>query len=548
MTTRPPVDLYIDTRSNSTLLSCGAAAYAQDPSTQVERVTYDFGDHTITWTPGEARPTKLLQHLSREGRVRVWDADYTIWIWQERLRQIFDVTLYPHQVLDLSHQARVYTLPSAFEDAVSALGLEVSGNCTIGLQKRIAAQVPPISVREREIGQLTHRINARGIRVDEQLLTRFVTIARQNLSIAGTDKRILNLLEATQRHLSSGGRVRDYLICAGSQTLRWAPWGPRPSGLPKIVWSAAEVLDALEFMRTAKYPAIEERYGDPLNALTHCLRALYIPAPGKKFVTSDLRAFEPTILAHLSGEEWMLEGLKFGCLYESAGSALTGVPLLGILECQKTTGQPHAARELGKKVHLSCQYGGGLKALEKFGALGHMTPAEGATIVAKWREKSPRIVALWRSLEKAAIQAVEEPGKIYGSSGIDFRCKGTVLSVRIRNRCIRYYQHPEIRNGVLTYLARGAQSRWVRRAAHGAKLVNHVTQGLGREIFAKIAMRLEYSGMHVVDLSHDSIVCELPESESPDTVTELSEQPPQGWETLSFHVHTYSGQRYGLNA
>ena len=58
------------------------------------------------------------------------------------------------------------------------------------------------------------------------------------------------------------------------------------------------------------------------------------------------------------------------------------------------------------ELELACGYGGSVGAIKNVDKTG-MPEEEMAELVAKWREASPHIVALWKSLEDSAIRCIK---------------------------------------------------------------------------------------------------------------------------------------------
>ncbi len=93
-----------------------------------------------------------------------------------------------------------------------------------------------------------------------------------------------------------------------------------------------------------------------------------------------------------------------------------GVPLDRIVK-----GNPeYALRQKGKVATLALGYQGGSSALIAMGALKNgLTEEELPDIVSRWRQANRAIVRCWKSVEQAAIQAVET-GRSCATHGLVF--------------------------------------------------------------------------------------------------------------------------------
>ena len=148
----------------------------------------------------------------------------------------------------------------------------------------------------------------------------------------------------------------------------------------------------------------------------------------------------------------------------------------------KNAGPRHRYTVSGVLVH-NCGYGGGVGALKAFGAdkMG-LSEEEMQEIVDNWRESSPRIVELWRSLETAAIRCVARKTRTVSSiGGIRFDMESGILWMTLPSgRRIAYYgaryeesgRHPDRKS--LTYMGVNQMTKkWERVETWGGKLTEN---------------------------------------------------------------------------
>lgn len=170
-------------------------------------------------------------------------------------------------------------------------------------------------------------------------------------------------------------------------------------------------------------------------------------------------------------------------------------------------------------VH-NCGYGGGVGALKAMGAEEEgLTEAEMKDIIYKWRDKSPRIVKLWKSVENAAKQSLRtgKTIKLPAFRNLKFAYDGTFLTIELPSGRRLFYVKPrfsENRFGGESIKYQGMDQmtkKWGWVETFGGKIVENITQGIARDLLAEAMLRLDASGFDTVMHVHDEIVAEVPE-------------------------------------
>lgn len=328
------------------------------------------------------------------------------------------------------------------------------------------------------------------------------------------------------------------------------PWCGVASPAATVEWCAEAAEDALQVIAHASLDLVEYYFGNAVEIVASCLRALFISAPGHDLIASDYSAIEAVVLAELAGETWRQEVFRtHGLIYEKTLSDITGIPFDEILDFKKRTGQHHPQRKpLGKIPELASGYGGWVGAWVQFGADEFFNEAEIKEKIKIWRAKSPNIVEFWGGqfrgapwdadrreelfgLEGAAIAAVMNPGQAYSpayhpnSTGhghkIAFQTLGDVLYCRLLSGRLLTYHRPRLytseRGGWgLTYEGwntnpKNGPKGWVRMSTYGGKLTENIVQATSFDILANAIVNLERAGYPVVLHVHDEIVVEVPE-------------------------------------
>ena len=299
---------------------------------------------------------------------------------------------------------------------------------------------------------------------------------------------------------------------------------------------------------------IELLYAQPLSALSDCIRGFLIPRSDCDFLCADYSNIEGRVLAWLAGEEWKVQAFRDfdkGCgpdLYKLSAQKIYGCKLTEV-DSQK--------RSVGKVAELALGYGGGKKAFAMM-AKGYGVKVEekkAEEIKIKWREAHPKIVRFWYELERIAIQATRDAGRVYFSGPIKYRVSGSFLFCKLPSGRVITYPYPEIKEvttpwgaqkEALTYMAI-VNNQWVRTSTYGGSLAENVTQAVARDILAEALKRLEKKNYPVVFHVHDSITCEVLKDDKSKNLEEFKEimcSLPAWAKGLPITAEGYRGKRF----
>lgn len=275
-----------------------------------------------------------------------------------------------------------------------------------------------------------------------------------------------------------------------------------------------DLADARELVRRGKYTALKALYDGVSKPLSELIRTALIPEEGCKFLVSDFSAIEARVIAWFAGEQWRLDVFENGGdIYCASASQMFHVPVV-------KHGENGHLRQKGKIAELALGYGGGINALKAFGAdkMG-MTEEEMQETVDLWRESSPRIVALWKSLEKAAIRSVVRRGSSEASMGgvrFDYE-DGILWMVLPSGRRIAYYEARyapsqwDQNRKVLSYMGVDQQRKtWVRVETWGGKLTENLVQATARDCLRESMLRLDEAGYDIRAHVHDEVIVSEP--------------------------------------
>lgn len=144
-----------------------------------------------------------------------------------------------------------------------------------------------------------------------------------------------------------------------------------------------------------------------------------------------------------------------------------------------------------------------------------------------WRKANPATVAMWRTVEDAAIQAVKEPGTVVTAGKLRYRKAGSWLHCCLPSGRITAYAFPSVRatetpfknsNGepifkdkLYFWAVDGITKRWMEHGAYGGLLFQNAVQGSARDVMADAMKRVEAAGYEPTITIHDEIVAEADE-------------------------------------
>jgi DNA polymerase len=253
-------------------------------------------------------------------------------------------------------------------------------------------------------------------------------------------------------------------------------------------------------------------YGSVLQLSKELLRTAFVPRKGFKFLIADYSAIEAVVIAELAQEKWRLDIFKgHGKIYEESISRMLKIPMEQVTE---------ELRQKGKVSELALGFGGGVGALMRMGAekMGlSETECEGLKIA--WREASPNIVQFWRAAERAAREALENPGSL-----IRF-CRGLLGFIKHRDclelqlparRSLFYPGAYKDDTGAIYYFGLEQGKRmWGRHSLYGGKIVENIVQATARDILTESMLRIDQNLNFNIPLHvHDELVIEVPEKKA----------------------------------
>ena len=295
-----------------------------------------------------------------------------------------------------------------------------------------------------------------------------------------------------------------------NRTGRWAGRLIQLQNLPQ------NHLDDLEMVRAVvaagDYDLLEMLHEDISKVLSQLIRTTFVAKPKHTFSVADFSAIEARVIAWLADETWRLEVFAtHGKIYEASAAMMFGVDIKDIRK-----GSPE--RDKGKVAELALGYGGALGALMKMGGekMG-LSETEMTEIVRKWRLASPSIVALWKAVENAAIQAIKTGKSVMLEKykNLIFEYDGWVLTIQLPSGRKLFYQQATLgvnKWGKVSIKYKGLDQitkKWWWVDTYGGKLVENIIQAIARDCLAQSMIELNNAGFEIVMHVHDEVVSEV---------------------------------------
>jgi DNA polymerase len=291
-------------------------------------------------------------------------------------------------------------------------------------------------------------------------------------------------LNAIANYALVDGVVRGLVQYGGAvRTLRWAGRGPQIQNFPRpVVKYVPEAIDAIKAGLDAN--SLRVLFGNPLDVVSSCLRGVFAPPAGFKFVIADYHAIEAVVLAWLADFDEMLDVFRRGediYTFTAAGVGST-------------------SRMLGKVLRLACGYGMGGAKFQESAAKYNLTLTlnEATGHVTDFRRANMPIVKLWYGVEATAKSAIFDPSHVFPFNRLKFRMArpdkalaGALLMELPSGRNL-VYRNARIENDRIIFWGVNQYTRrWCEMDTYGGKLVENATQAVARDLLAEAIVGIE---------------------------------------------------------
>lgn len=376
--------------------------------------------------------------------------------------------------------------------------------------------------------------------------------------ITGKARRVLEIRQALskssvakfKRMIQMAGpdnRIRGTLLYSGATTGRFTGRGIQPQNYAKA--TIKDVDNIFETLKTNDYEWFKTIFPDVLSALSSALRGMLRAPEGRVLNAADFSGIEARVNLWLSGDEENLNAYVEGIdSYKEMASDIYGVPYEQVTKDQ---------RELGKRAILGCGFGMGWKTFHKTCATqGFPISEELAKLaVAKYRERYWKVKGFWHDMERLAIAATQNPGRIYKyGDKIKWLRKERFLYCKLPSGRNIVYPYPEVSDqttewGVRPHLSYKAVhprlKKWLPEGTYGGKLVENIVQATARDVMVEAMWRVEMAGYENILSVHDEVIAESDLSfGSKENFEELMSRTPKWAKGLPIKVEGWRDIRY----
>jgi len=213
--------------------------------------------------------------------------------------------------------------------------------------------------------------------------------------------------------------------------------------------------------------------------------------------------------------------------------------------------QESPERNVGKTCDLAFGYMGGLGAWRKFEP-DRFTDEEVKQFNREWRAAHPAIKRFWYNVDRAALTAVRERGRVIRCGSVLFKSTGSFLLLKLPSGRKLSYPQPravgdEQRQHIVFTDNAAGQFKDCRNGdgAYGGLWTENVVSGIARDLLAEAMLRIEAAGYPIVLHVHDEIVAEVPIGfGSTDEFTRLMTRKPAWALELPIAAKAWTGGHY----
>ena len=316
----------------------------------------------------------------------------------------------------------------------------------------------------------------------------------------------------------SDGRVRGTLTDGGAGTGRWTANLIQPQNFKKATIRDTEMAYQMICDGCSRME-LELLFGNALEVIASCIRH-FIQWPGGQMIDADYAAVEARIACWLAGQDDALVDYVSGIdRYRKMAGKIYGRPMEEILN-------PSFEREVGKHTILGCGFGMWypkfVLTCAEFGVVVSDELANQAVV--GYREEHPHVVNAWYAVERAAISAINHPGKVFKphtqKTNKELNLKFMVVTtanipflvMQLPSGRNIVYPHPKLEHdphfdklGITFWGQLEGKALWTRCRTYGAKLFENAVQGIAADNIAVGGCAVEADGYEIFTLIHDQL-------------------------------------------
>lgn len=357
------------------------------------------------------------------------------------------------------------------------------------------------------------------------------------------------------------GRVRGCFLFWGAHTGRWAGKLIQPQNFTRGDYKPHQQEQLFELLVSHDADVLELLYEWPIDAIAQGMRGFIKAPPGSKFVVSDFSAIEARILAWLAEETEVLKIYHAnGDVYIRMASKLYKIDEDELIRLCKVEFDKKALgqRKFAKDIVLGCGYQMGGPGFYRNCIMRGVPVEEQECIdaVKVYRSEHPKIVKLWRDVEKCSVQAVKQKATKENPivlRNLEFFVEGMWFCIRLpsRRHIMRYCEpkvEPRERFGkVVEQLSYRTEIKgmWLRETTYGGKLVENITQAVARDVMGESMLRADAAGYELDGTVHDELIAEVEQSfGDAGELEEIMRILPKWAQTAPINAEGWAGPRY----
>lgn len=400
-------------------------------------------------------------------------------------------------------------------------------------------QVPKFTNRQK----LLDWLNFNGLELDNTQAATFDALLEMDDVLAPHVYRVIQLVrmcgrastakyQAIMNRITANDRVRDILVYAGaSRTSRWAGTGVQVQNLAR--GSIDDMDKTIDEIMSTDLEELEEMYNDLFELFSSALRGAIVADPGYELACADYNAIEGRglfwVCDHQRGLDIFRDENKD--IYLDMAEDIYQRPLVSTCPTLKEAKKKFKAeRQVGKVGILGAGYGLGKVKMESYGAKALadvgliMTPELAGRIIDGYRTKHRPVVDFWYACERAAIEAMRNPGKtVWVNKYIAYKKAGRFLFCKLPSGRLIPYPYPRLEmmespfgeKLTLTYEeVNSVSKKWDRSKTYGGKLVENIVQALCRDLMAHAIYTCYKEGKYRPLMTvHDELVAQIKKGE-----------------------------------
>jgi len=366
--------------------------------------------------------------------------------------------------------------------------------------------------------------------------------------------------EKMKQSVTPNGRIHYNFNYYGASTGRWAGRGVQLQNLPRGEVNIDEhtyqeeiknklTLDKnfqKEVITNLTSPKVTEAYPYTCKLYAASIRHTIntMSEPDTLFFDGDLSNIEARILLWISKDQLHLDDYRQGKdIYKQFAASVYNVLINEITEEQ---------RRLGKTAILGLGFGMGadkfMRTAKNYGIT--LSLPEATKIKNIYRQTFTAVVQAWAVTGRSAIEALTTRNIIVDFTGIRWEYKQLnstpFLCCTLPSEREIKYPFPQMVNNDLYYSTVSPYAKKSENVkTYGAKLVENIVQGIGRDILVEAMLRLDSNGYKIILTAHDEILCQVNKHGSDlNKFLALMKQTPEWCSDLPIEVSGWEGQFY----